>query len=91
MAGIETAQVAIIENVEIHRLRDIFFQCFFFFPWPIHFDLTCKRSDSPPPSLQKNTLEKGEKEGGEQEGRGGLPSITYKQKKRGALKNFGGR
>lgn len=60
---------------------------FFFFPWPIHFDLTCKRSDSPPP-LQKNALEKGEKEGGEQEGRGVLPSITYKQKKRGALKNF---
>jgi hypothetical protein len=32
MAGIETAQVAIIENVEIYRLRDIFFQCFFFLP-----------------------------------------------------------
>lgn len=56
-----------------------FFQCFFFFPWSIHFDLQKERQ--PPPHLQKNALEKGEKEGGEQEGRGVyLPSRTSRRR-----------
>jgi hypothetical protein len=56
MAGIETAQVAIIENVEIHRLRDIFFQCFFF-PSPGRSTLTspAKGATAPPPSPKEHT------------------------------------
>lgn len=65
----------------------IFFSNVLFFFSPGRSTLTSPAKGATAP-LQKNALEKGEKEGGEQKGRGVLPSITYKQKKRGALKNF---